>query len=211
MGVCGHAASGFSAEAQTFAIQPEARDSARWFALTVRHQHERPVQAALEYQGWRTWVPLYRSRRQWSDRVKEIEAPLFAGYVLCRFALLEKVRVLNTPGVTRLVGFGGVPAPLEETEVARIQAVLGSGLPVRPWPFLQAGDAVRVERGPLRGLEGTVLKEKDGLRLVIAVELLRRSMCVDLEADMVVPAPARATPPRLRSPAWEFSRPAAGW
>jgi transcription antitermination factor NusG len=106
----------------------------KWYALVVKHQGERRTAAALETLGVETLVPLYRSRRHWSDRVKELDLPLFAGYVLCRFAYAERIRISDTPGVSRVVGFGGRAAPIEDSEVAAIQAVLRSKLPVRPWP-----------------------------------------------------------------------------
>ncbi len=159
----------------------------RWFALTVRHQHERRTAHALATQGWETLVPLYRSRRQWSDRVKEIELPLFTGYVICQFPLWARLRVEDTPGVARLVTFAGQPAPLAEEEIASIRRLLAAKLPLSPWPFLKAGDPVRVERGPLKGASGLLIRVKDSLRLVVGVELLQRSIAVEVDPDMVAP------------------------
>lgn len=161
--------------------------TARWYALRVRHQHERPAERILRHKGWETLAPFYRTRRTWSDRTTELEFPLFAGYVFCRFHPVDKAGVLNTPGVARIVGFGGAPAPVEEREIEDIRRVACSGLPVRPWPYLKAGDRVRLERGPLRGLEGTLLTEKRSLRLVVSVELLQRSLAVELDPDAVSP------------------------
>jgi transcriptional antiterminator NusG len=161
--------------------------SADWFAITVRHQHERSTERALRMRGWETLVPLYRTRRQWSDRVREIELPLFSGYVLCRFPLAERLRVMDTPGVAGIVEFGGCPAPLAEREMEEIRAVLRTRLPLSPWPYLKAGDRVRLERGPLRGIEGRLIRVKDSLRLVVGVELLQRSIAVEVDPDMVAP------------------------
>jgi transcriptional antiterminator NusG len=119
-----------------------------WYALTVRHQHERQTEQSLNYKGWETLVPVYRRRARWSDRTKEVECPLFSGYVLCHFTLEERIRVLDTPGVARIVGFGGVPAAIEEREIEEIQRVIASQLAVQPWPYVKVGDRVRVERGP---------------------------------------------------------------
>lgn len=163
----------------------------RWFALTIKHQHECAAEGSLRAAGVETFCPTYPVRRRWSDRTKELNAPLFPGYVFGRFPLLERIRVLNTPGVARIVGFGGVPCPLPDQEIADLRAALASNLPLRPWPNLCAGERVRIERGPLRGIEGTVLREKGGLRLVIGVELLRRSILVELDAE-AVSASARA-------------------
>ena len=169
-------------------LKPAPEVPPRWYALTVRHQHERQTEKALRSKGLETLVPLYRSRRQWSDRVQELELPLFAGYVLCRFPARERIGVLSTPGVVSIVGFGGKPAPLQDEEIAGIEQLLASKLALAPWPYLKAGDRVCVAQGAMRGLEGTLLRTKDGLRLVISVELLQRSIAVELDRESVVPA-----------------------
>jgi transcription antitermination factor NusG len=160
--------------------------------LHVRHQNELRVGGLLNRQGWETLIPVYRSRRQWSDRVKEIELPLFAGYVFCRFALGDRVRVEDTPGVVQIVKFSGLAAPVDEREIGEIRAMLASKVPLQPWPYLKAGDRVRVERGPLRGLEGTLLRGEGGARLVVGVELLQRSVAAEVDPDAVVPVRACA-------------------
>jgi transcription antitermination factor NusG len=158
----------------------------------VKHQHELAARAALEFKGFEALAPTYRARRRWSDRVKEIDLPLFAGYVFCRFAFGERMQVIAAPGVTKVVEFGGAPAEISDAEIAAIRIAMASKLPVRPWPYLKLGDRVRVERGPLRGVEGTLLREeRDCLRLVIGIEMLQRSLAVEVEADMVTPVQTR--------------------
>jgi len=159
----------------------------KWYALTVQYQHERQTGKALQSKGWETLVPMYRSRRQWSDRVKNVDLPLFAGYVLCQFDLTERIQVLDTPGVNKIVGFGGTVAALEDAEIAGIRRVLALKAPLAPWPYLKAGDRVKVEYGPMRGLEGTLLRTKDALHLVIGVELLQRSIAVQVDREAVTP------------------------
>ena len=175
------------------------RELCPWYALSVKHQHELAVRSALEFKGFEALVPTYRARRRWSDRVKEIDLPLFVGYVFCRFPFAERIKVIGAPGVAKVVEFGGAPAEVSESEIAAIRAVMASKLPVRPWPYLKPGDRVRVERGPLRGVEGILLREavrercgeRDSLQLVIGVEMLQRSLAVELEPDMVAPVWAR--------------------
>jgi transcription antitermination factor NusG len=162
-------------------------EKARWYALAVRYQYERQTERALQSKGLETLAPVYRSRRLWSDRIKEVDLPLFAGYVLCRFALTKRVPVLDTPGVMKIVGFGGAIVALEDREIAGIQRLLASNLPLEPWPYLKLGDRVRVEHGSMRGMEGTLLRTKDAARLVISVELLQRSIAVELDREAVVP------------------------
>jgi transcription antitermination factor NusG len=159
----------------------------KWYALSVPHQHEMKAEKALQSKGLKTLVPVYRSRRQWSDRVKELEMPLFAGYVLCQFDLADRIHVTDTPWVAKIVGFGGSPAALEDSEIAAIQQVVASKMPLAPWPYLKAGDRVRVEHGPMRGVEGALLRTKDGVRLVLSVDLLQRSLAVEVDREAVVP------------------------
>jgi transcription antitermination factor NusG len=132
---------------------PEIASAYKWYALTVQYQHERQTEKALQSKGLKTLVPLYRSRRQWSDRVKDVDIPLFAGYVLCQFDLNERIRVLDTPGVFKIVGSGGSAVALEDSEIAGIQRIVALKLPMAPWPYLEAGDRVKVEHGPLRKKE----------------------------------------------------------
>src|SRR5579862_2492673 len=168
-------------------MSENTRAEHRWYALSVSYQHERQTEKALQSKGLETLVPVYRSRRRWSDRVKDVEMPLFAGYVLCQFDLTERIRVLDTPGVCKIVGFGGAVTALEDCEVAGIQRLVALKVPLAPWPYLKAGDRVRVEHGPMRGLEGTLLRTKDTMHLVISVELLQRSLAVQVDRDAVVP------------------------
>lgn len=162
---------------------PTPPDGAAWFALTVKHQHERQIAAALRSKGLEELLPLYRTRRRWSDRVKAVDLPLFPNYVFCHFRFEDRLAVLGTPGVFSIVGFGGKPTPVSDQEIASIQAILASGLPVEPWPHLKAGDIVLVEDGPLRGLEGVLLQSKDATRVVVSVELLQRSIAVEIERE----------------------------
>ena len=168
-------------------MSEQMSEQTRWYALAVRYQHEQQAERALHSKGLETLVPLYSSQRQWSDRVKEIQRPVFAGYVFCHFPLRERIHVTDTPGVGKIVGFGGTPAAIEDSEIAGIRLVMESKQPWAPWPYLKAGDRVRVERGPMRGLEGTLLRTKDTLRLVIGVELLQRSMAVELDREAIEP------------------------
>lgn len=163
-------------------------DCRQWFALTVKYQHERRVEGALRATGVDTFLPLYRARRQWSDRVRDLDAPVFPGYVFGRFAVRDRVRIVSTPGVARIVGFAGLPAPVTEQEIDGVRVALASKLRLGPWPcLLKAGDRVRIERGPLRGIEGTLLREGSCLRLVLGVELLQRSLAVEIDPEMIGP------------------------
>jgi transcription antitermination factor NusG len=162
-----------------------------WYALAVKHQSEQKIRALLEWKGFAALSPTYTVRRQWSDRVKEIDLPLFGGYVFAQFAFDQRFPVLDTPGVSRIVSFGGQAIPISSGEIEAIQAACRSGRSLRPWPELHPGDRVRIERGPLRGLEGTLLKSDGKIELVIGIELLQRAISVALDHDAVSPITQR--------------------
>ena len=170
-----------------------------WFALTVRPRHEKTVAQILFNKRLEAFLPLYHARQRWSDRVKSVDLPLFPGYIFCRFDYAHRLPVLTTPGVTSLVGYAHVATPVGDGEIAGIQAILASGLPAQPWPYIRAGQLVRIERGALAGLEGVLIREKDSLRVIVSVELLRRAVAVEIDREMVcaVQGAAHATMARL--------------
>jgi len=156
-----------------------------WFAVTAKPRHEKAVAANLRNKGLESFLPLYQARRQWSDRTRAVDLPLFPGYVFCRFVYSSRLGVLSTPGVMSVVSFSNGPAPIADQEISRIQAIQSSGLPAQPWPYLNAGQRVRIEKGTLAGLEGVLLREKDSLRVVVSIDLLRRAVAVEIDRDMI--------------------------
>ena len=154
-----------------------------WYALTVRPRHEQSASQYLRHKGLEVLSPVYRVRRRWSDRMKEVELCLFPGYVFCRFSYEERLLVLGTPGVASIVGFARTPAPIPDTEIAAILTMVKSGRRVEPWPYLRAGDRVLIGEGCLEGLCGTLVREKDHSRVVVNVELLQRSVAVEIDRE----------------------------
>jgi transcription antitermination factor NusG len=170
---------------------PPQRDDLHWYALYVRLRYEKIVASCLSNRGYEVFLPTYQSRRRWSDRTKRIDLPLFAGYTFCRFDFQERLPILTVPGVSFIVGFGKTPTPVDAKELDAVRLVTESGLPCEPWPFLKAGEKVRVEHGALAGLEGYVLNVKNSYRIIVSVQLLGRSVSVELDRDAVRPIPAR--------------------
>ena len=164
-----------------------------WFALQVRSRREAFVANYLEGQGFECFLPLYKSKRRWSDRVKEIEQPLFPGYLFCRLDLSNRGPLLMTPGVQQIVGVGRTPMPVEEREMESIRQVLSSGLPSLPWPYMHVGERVRVNYGSLVNLEGILVNFKGSNRVVLSVTMLQRS--VAMEIDLAWVSPVRETKP----------------
>jgi len=159
----------------------------RWYALWVKSNREKVIAAALQHMGYEHFLPLYRTQRRWSDRQKDLELPLFSGYVFCRLDPLHRLPVLMIPGAISFIGLGNTPIPVEDSEITALQTIVREGAPVVPWPFLQVGQRVRIERGSLREIEGVVTELKSGLRLVVSVGLLQRSVAVEIDRDLITP------------------------
>ena len=172
----------------------------RWFALRVKSRAERVVAMMARNRGFEEFLPVYRSRHQWSDRKKSIEIPLFPGYVFCRLAPERRLPLLTIPGVLHFVGIGKVPVPIEEEEITAIRTAVESGLSAEPWPFLEIGQRVLLEGGPLAGLEGILIEARKQQRLVVSVTLLKRSVAVGIERHWVRPLDASGRPaiPQIR-------------
>jgi transcription antitermination factor NusG len=160
-----------------------------WYALRVRSKFENLVSATLRGKGYQEFLPQYRSRRHWSDRFKELDLPLFPGYLFCRFDVGVRLPILTTPGVIAIVGAGKTPVPLSDAEIAAIAAIVRSGLPAHPWPCLTVGSRVIIERGSLAGIEGIAINVDKKYRLVVSVPLLQRSVAVEIDREWARPIP----------------------
>lgn len=162
-----------------------AATSSPWFALSVKSRYEKTVANFLENRGYESFLPLYKARRQWSDRIKETEVPLFPGYLFCRFDIHNRLPILMIPGVQHVVGGAQLPTPIDDIEMIALQTVIQTGMSRQPWPFLQIGDRVKIECGSLAGVEGILLQIKGRHRLVLSVSLLQRSVAVDIDSAWV--------------------------
>ena len=171
-----------------------------WYALSVKSRWESVVAANLRSKGYEPFVPTYRVSRRWSDRVKTLDMPLFSGYLFCRLDLRARLPILITPGVNFIVGAGKTPEPISDAEIEAIRAVMQCGLTYAPHPYVTIGQWVRVECGALRGLTGIITEVRNRSRLIISVNLLMRSVLVEMDPTWVQPI---ADP--LRN-AWSVSR-----
>ena len=156
-----------------------------WYGVRTRANHERTAATVLEAKGYEQYLPSYKVRRRWSDRIVETILPLFPGYVFCRFDLLDRLSVVTTPGVVSILGFGNEPAAIPEEEIAAIETVLRSGMAAEPHPFLREGQRIRVNRGALEGLEGILIKKKSKCRIAVSITLLQRSVTVEVDRDWI--------------------------
>jgi transcription antitermination factor NusG len=159
----------------------------QWFALRVKSRCEKTVAAIARNNGFEVFLPAYVSRRRWSDRIKSIEVPLFPGYVFCRLESQRRFPLLMLPGTLHIVGIGKIPVPIEDHEIAAIQSIVQSGLVAEPWPFLEVGQWVRLEAGPLTRIQGILIGTVTDQRVIVSVSLLKRSVAVSVQHYGVTP------------------------
>lgn len=170
-------------------MSTESQPSPRfpWYALKVRTAMEPRVKIALENKDLPVFLPTWQDCRRYSDRIKRVCTPLFPGYLFCRVNLSKRLPVLTTPGVDSIVGFGGEPCPIEDREIDSIRQAVDSGSSATPWPYLRAGETVRIQFGPLTGLEGIVTRADGKERLILSIHLLQRSIALEIERTHVRP------------------------
>jgi transcription antitermination factor NusG len=165
-----------------------------WYALRIQSKLGSVASATLRGKGYEEFLPLYRSRRRWSDRVKNLELPLFPGYAFCRFDIGDRLPILTTPGVIGIVSVGKRPAPVDNEEIEAIRTILRSGLAAQPCPFLRIGSRIYIEAGPLTGLEGIVTNTDKVYRMIVSISLLQRSVSVEIDRAWVRPVADRMGP-----------------
>jgi transcription antitermination factor NusG len=159
----------------------------RWYAVSVRPRYEKLVTRHLQHRGLNCFLPLYRSVRRWRDRRKELDMALFPGYVFVNLNARDRLGVLRAPGVLRFVTFQGQPAAVPESEIRALESSLSAGLRPQPHPYLRQGKRVRVKSGPLMDTEGIMVRRKEGFRLVLSVDLVMRSVMLEVDEGDVEP------------------------
>lgn len=186
-------------------MAPDANSHDGWFAVYTRHQHEKTVHQELTGKGIESFLPLYTAAHQWKDRVKRVSLPLIPCYVFIREPLTQWLPVLTTPGVHSVVAFGGQPARIPGEEIDAIRLVVQSHVKAESHPYLRNGDRVRVTAGALRGLEGILIRKRNWYKLLLSIEMLQRSVAVEIDVTMVErikdgPTDLRADPGGTSSP-----------
>ena len=160
-------------------------DQPEWYAVYANVRHEKRVKEYLDGRMVECYLPSYRSVRRWQDRRKEVELPLFPGYLFVRIAYRSRLQVLTAPGVVQIVSFDGKPSPIRQDEIEALRQALSRNAHCEPHPYLKVGRRVRVRSGPLSGIEGILMRRKDGFRLILSIELIMRSLAIEVdEADV---------------------------
>jgi transcription antitermination factor NusG len=159
----------------------------QWYAAHTRSRHEKRVAEQLAQKDVKFFLPLYQAEHRWKDRLARVDLPLFPGYLFVQIPLRERLRVLEVPGVVRLVSSRGEPVPLDESEINILQQGLSQKIKAEPHPYLKIGQRVRVKSGVFTGLEGILERKKDSYRIIISVDLIMRSIAVEISVADVDP------------------------
>jgi transcription antitermination factor NusG len=167
-----------------------------YYAIQVRIRRERLVCHSLNQRGFHPYLPVYESRRQWADRVRTVEVPLFPGYLFCPLDIHNRLPLLSVPGVTGIVGAGKTPIPVEPNELEAIRIMIATGVAVEACMPLTIGRKVKIQKGPLAGVEGVIIERRGHQRLVVTVSLLNRSVSAVVDPETLVPD---VYPPRRAS------------
>ena len=160
-------------------------DELHWYALHTKSRHEKVVEEGLRKRGIETFLPLRKLTRHWSDRVKQIEEPIFRGYLFVQIPLKKQWEVLRAHGSVRLVGFNSGPVPISEKELEAVRRFIQDKISIDPFPYLSKGDRVYIRSGPLQGIEGFIARKDRHTRLVISLDLLMQSISVEVDEAVV--------------------------
>ena len=165
--------------------QHDPLDQSLWYALYTRSRHEQLVKKQLDHKGIANFLPLYSRISQWRDRKKEIQSPLFPGYVFVKISVQERMEVLKSFGVVHIVGDGCAPLPIDEAQIENVRSFIERGIRCDPHPYLRLGNRVRIQDGPLKGFEGILVRMKNQYRFVLSVDLIQRSVAVEIDCNML--------------------------
>ena len=158
-----------------------------WYAGYTASRHEKRVAEHFARRGVEHFLPLYETIHRWNNGRHRVQLPLFPGYIFVRIALRDRLRVIEVPGFVRLVGFNSLPHPLPEADINKMKEALNKGVLAEPYPYLTVGTRVEIRNGPMQGMTGILLRRQNKCRVVISVDLIMRSMAVEVEASDVVP------------------------
>ncbi len=157
-----------------------------WYAAYTASRHEKTVAEHLRQREVECFLPLYETVRRWNNGRHRVQLPLFPSYVFVHINMRDKLRVLQVPGLAQLVTFQGAPAVLPDTEIEKLRAALASGVAAEPHRYLTVGSKVEICRGPLQGMRGVLLRHQGQFRVVLSVEMIMRSIVVEVDAADVV-------------------------
>jgi transcription termination/antitermination protein NusG len=176
------------------------KDERNWYAVYTRANQEKIAFSRFSERSFESWLPTYETVRQWKDRRVRMRFPLFPSYIFVRLALRERIRVLEVPGIVRLVGFGGLPTPLTAHDVSAIRNAMNctcTSRKVEPCAQIVRGARVRIVGGPFEGMEGVVSRKKGNLRVVMSLDSIKGSFMVEVDQTEIRLMPSDWHPPAV--------------
>lgn len=177
----------FSAENRVGDLPQAENPNQAWYAVQTGYRCEQRVASGLTTKGFRTYLPLLREVHQWKDRRKVIEVPAFSGYLFLHYepSLRNRVKVLETNGIVRLLGGNHAPSPISDVEIEAVHRTLGSSVPCDRCDALTPGTLVQVTRGPLAGIHGRLARIKNNLRLIVTISVFSQAISAELSLSDV--------------------------
>ena len=155
-----------------------------WYAVYVRSRHEKKVCHLFEEKGLESSLPLIKTTRQWSDRKKKVEVPLFRGYVFIRIDIRkDKFNILKTDGVVKFIGIGKNPSRIPDEQIHWMYMIVEKSDTVKNEKEIPVGQKVRVTAGPFKGVEGVVIRTGNQSRLVIVIESIMHAVSVEISPN----------------------------
>lgn len=154
-----------------------------WYVIYTIVRHEKSVNAALLEKSIKTFLPIKKVVNRWKDRSKEVDVPLFPGYLFVKVSLENRLKILNTKGVIRILGVNGFPTPVSNEQIESIKSILNTKLSYDPCPYLTEGKRVVVVRGPLKGASGKIIERRGEYRLILSVDIIKRSVSIEVDID----------------------------
>jgi len=155
-------------------------DTKQWFAFYTKSKHEKSVNSNLESQGYEVYLPLLKERKKWSDRKKWIQYPLFKSYIFIKIEAKNAIFVLKTPGIVRMIKFGGKPSPILDDTINSLKLMIDGGYNPQPTDYFIKGDPVIIKDGPLKGLKGEIKTIHNQEHFIIHIDAIQHSVSIKI-------------------------------
>jgi len=156
-----------------------------WYALYTRPRHEKKAAELLSEKDFEVYLPLIKKVRQWKDRKKKVDMPLFNSYIFVNFEYNQRFNVLKTHGIVKIINFSGEPAVIPDWQIDSLKRMLDFPETVRLEKYISPGEIVEIVAGPMRGLKGMVNLKKDSKRLILSIDGVFQSISVEIDEEYV--------------------------
>ena len=166
----------------------------KWIAVYTKSRHEKVVIQELEKKNIEAYCPILKERRQWSDRKRWVEFPLFRSYVFVKIELKNSLYILQTMGVHHSIKFQGKISTRPDVIIQNIKNMIDGGFTVEQVEYFVKGDEVKVVDGPLKGMEGIVVKIKNENKLVLKVAAIQQAIAVQIHPGYLKPKKKHVNP-----------------